>query len=919
MAARSVIEVLKAIATLDVSGWMASAAKISSSSAKMRADWMKAAKDISTAVDRIGMATAALVAGTATVGFKFNSMAEQAEIAFTTMMGDAGKARAHLKALFDYAAKTPFNAEGVIDASRKLQAMGIAADDVLPTLSTLSDAVAGLGGGTPMLDRVVRAIGQMKARGKVSAEEMMQLAENGIPAWQMLAEQMGISMAEAMDRGKAGAISADEGITAILDGLQKKFGGMSAKQAETFSGMLSTLKDMAEMGAGEITKPLFTAFTRWTTQLTDMASKGGFAEFTTSMKVAVQDFVMAVERRLPAAIAQFKEMAPAIGAAFASFGQFIAQLSLFMVEHPRVLAALIALKVAGFLGVNAAIMSTLKALASTVAYLFNVTQAGTKLIAVLRAIGVALATMSTGALATMNLAFLAIVVVVGKWYQALQDVNRELEKGQRLTNAMLKLDEKRHQQRMKQIEEMNAPDRKAALEGDISNAEKNMASKRGAVEAARAELDSLNPLHNATGEITAAKQKLAENIQALEMAERHLADMQALLDQTTKDLANKKPFTPQGPQLPAGAPGAPAAGGFVDKDGNVVTFDQALQAEMQNREKQAFQDKVKAAADAASAPAGPQMPENFEAAHQQVNDAKDSLREMAGAMQLTTTQTNEFFDALDKARDETINGKMTMDEFANALKQVKLAADQAAAAAAAEAEQKRIEALIKGDWKGAGLDFQKAVQERQAAIQLGKFNDAVEEAARAALGLSNATTKAAKKMDPDMAQSGGFGGGGGGGMSSQDAFSNLGKAFEGGNTLFNFLRSTQGQLASLQWNLQIAQRNLALAKGSGGVMGQGFGADKVRFWEQMIQQLIQQMHDLVTAPQLFKAFTGEDPAPMDPTLQAANDPSRIGTVTLSFPNVNRISQADAELIYRAVKDAGRRLGDSSDFIRGTRT
>lgn len=919
MASRSIVEVLKAIATLDVSGWMASAAKISSSSNQMRADWAKAAKDISTAVNRIGMAVGGMVAGVTAVGFKFNSMAEQAEIAFTTMMGDAEKARKHLKALFDYAARTPFSAEGVIDASRKLQAMGFTAEEVLPTLTKISDAVSGLGGGTPMLDRVVRAIGQMKARSKVSAEEMMQLAENGIAAWQMLADHMGITVAEAMKLSQDGAISADVGITAILTGLEKKFGGMSAKQAATFSGMWATMKDMAEMGAGEITKPLFTAFTKWSTDLMAFMQTGGMTAVLADARVKVQEFVMAIQRGLPGAMAQFRELAPAIVEAANGFGRFLTQLTLFMVEHPKVLAALIALKVAGFLGITQAIMSTLKALASTVTWLFNVTQAGTKLVAVLKALGVALAGLSSGAIAAINVAFLAVVVVVNEWWKALQKVNAELEKGQRLTDKLLALDEKRHRQRMEALGAMQAEERKAALQADIATAEKNLPMQRAAVESAQADLDALNVLHHTTGEIAAAKQKLAENQQALIAAERRLEDMHALLDQTTKDLAGKT--VPQGPQLPGQPmPGAPAVpggggGGVPGVPGAPLDFNAAVAKRVEELKQQAEKDKIERAAQAQFNPEaqGPQMPENFEAVRSAASELTVELESMAGAGQLSAQQLTDMRAAIDQMASEVLNGTATMQQFQHALSSVKTEAQKAAAAAAAEAEQKRIAALVAGNFAGAGLDFQKAVQERMAAMQLAKFNDAVEKAAKELLGLGDATDKAAKKIENPMA--GGGGGGRGGGMSGLDAMGNMSKIFEGANTLFNFLRSTQGQMTSLQWNLQIAQRNLSLAKQS------GFSPDRIKFWENMIQQLIQQMHDLVTSPQLFTAFNGEGSAPMDPVLEEAraNDPKRIQNVNLSFPNITRISQADSELLYRAVKDVGRRLGDQSDFIRNTRT
>jgi tape measure domain-containing protein len=124
-------------------------------------------------------------------------------------------------------------------------------------LTAVGDAVAGLGGGQEMIDGVTRALGQMKAKGKVSAEEMNQLAERGIPGWQMLADKMGLTTAEAMKLSEKGLIPADQAIQALTGGMEKKFGGMMDKQSKTMMGLFSTLKDVASNTLTQISGPIF--------------------------------------------------------------------------------------------------------------------------------------------------------------------------------------------------------------------------------------------------------------------------------------------------------------------------------------------------------------------------------------------------------------------------------------------------------------------------------------------------------------------------------------------------------------------------------------------------------------------------------------------------------------------------------------
>ena len=93
------------------------------------------------------------------------------------------------------------------------------------------------------IDRLTIAIGQIQAKGKVSAEEMLQLAEAGVPAWQMLADAMGTSIPQAMKMAEKGTIDSATGIQAIISGMNSKFGGMMQEQSSTINGMLSNIQD----------------------------------------------------------------------------------------------------------------------------------------------------------------------------------------------------------------------------------------------------------------------------------------------------------------------------------------------------------------------------------------------------------------------------------------------------------------------------------------------------------------------------------------------------------------------------------------------------------------------------------------------------------------------------------------------------
>lgn len=196
---------------------------------------------------KLGAVAGAVFSGLAIWGVRLAAQWEQTEIAFTTLLGSAESANKFLGELVEFAARTPFNLTNIAQASRQLLAYGFTAEQVLPTLSAIGDAVSALGGGADEIQRAVLAIGQMQAKGKIAGEEMRQLTELGIPAWEMLAESIGVSIPEAMKLVEKRAIDASTGIAAVLEGVNRRFAGAMEVQSKTLLGRLSTLRDNIEI------------------------------------------------------------------------------------------------------------------------------------------------------------------------------------------------------------------------------------------------------------------------------------------------------------------------------------------------------------------------------------------------------------------------------------------------------------------------------------------------------------------------------------------------------------------------------------------------------------------------------------------------------------------------------------------------
>lgn len=232
-----------------------------------------------------------LAGAVAFAGFKFDDLKQRANIAFTTMLGSGQKAQAFLAQLQKFAASTPFEFPQLIQTSQRLLAMGFNAKQVVPTLTAIGDAVAGLGGSPEIMDRVTTALGQIQAKGKVASEEMLQLTESGIPAWQMLADKIGVSVPRAMELVQARAVDSNVAIAALTEGMEKRFGGMMEKQSHTFGGLLSTVKDTFTQLSGTVMAPFFEMATNGLQSIVDYTSRPAFTDGVKRFGAALQVWV----------------------------------------------------------------------------------------------------------------------------------------------------------------------------------------------------------------------------------------------------------------------------------------------------------------------------------------------------------------------------------------------------------------------------------------------------------------------------------------------------------------------------------------------------------------------------------------------------------------------------------------------------
>lgn len=204
-------------------------------------------------------------------GLKAASGFEQAQIAFTTMLGSSDKATAFMSQLKNFAATTPFDFADLVPDAQRLMAFGFQSDQVLSTLTAIGDAASGLDAGKEGIDRITVALGQMKSSGTVHSQDINQLIQAGIPAWQMLADAAHKSVAQIMKDVESGLVPGPQAVGVLVAGMESRYKGLMDKESHTLGGLLSNLHDRIQQNLAVAVQPAMTILERDLPKATDLA------------------------------------------------------------------------------------------------------------------------------------------------------------------------------------------------------------------------------------------------------------------------------------------------------------------------------------------------------------------------------------------------------------------------------------------------------------------------------------------------------------------------------------------------------------------------------------------------------------------------------------------------------------------------
>lgn len=194
----------------------------------------------------------------AAVGIEYNKLKEQSETTWTTLLGSQDKAIEQLKRIEEFAAKTPFSKMGVDSMAKYLHNAGYEGEAVFDTLTKIGDMGSAFGVQEDSLVELTRQFSQVQQAGYAYTEDLNILADRGIPIYQAIADEVGVTVSEVKKMASEGKLTADI-YNAAIDSMAETTAGAMDAQLQTFGGMMSTITDNLETLVGLLTEKVFDA------------------------------------------------------------------------------------------------------------------------------------------------------------------------------------------------------------------------------------------------------------------------------------------------------------------------------------------------------------------------------------------------------------------------------------------------------------------------------------------------------------------------------------------------------------------------------------------------------------------------------------------------------------------------------------
>ncbi|MHB8984053.1 MAG: hypothetical protein ACYC4E_01710, partial [Carboxydocellales bacterium] len=234
-----------------------------------------------------GAALAAAIGGVVAFGVKGNASMEQYQSTLATVLKSEQAAVEVLQWATNFAASTPFEIPGIVEATTRLESYGLKATQVLPMVGDMASVM-----GKDLMMAV-------EAVADAQTGELERLKEFGITKNMILEEGAKKGLGTLIDaKGQITDMAKfNEALMALMD---EKFKGGMERQSKTAIGAWSNVVDFFGTMAREISKPIFDKIKNGLNDFLKLVDKwkkdGTLAEWKAKATKALQDVGAAVQK-----------------------------------------------------------------------------------------------------------------------------------------------------------------------------------------------------------------------------------------------------------------------------------------------------------------------------------------------------------------------------------------------------------------------------------------------------------------------------------------------------------------------------------------------------------------------------------------------------------------------------------------------
>ena len=186
-----------------------------------------------------------LALGALSKGIPLAAEAEDYRITFETLIGNAERAHRTLRELYEFADKTPFEIKDVVPQAQKLLAVGVGTDDLIDKIRRLGDIASANPRGAQAFDGIVSAYEKVRARNRITQEEVRSFINSGFNLLPVLAKVRGETekgLIDSIRKGVVGFNDLDKAIKIATDS-GGQFYNLMERRSQSLSGLQSTARD----------------------------------------------------------------------------------------------------------------------------------------------------------------------------------------------------------------------------------------------------------------------------------------------------------------------------------------------------------------------------------------------------------------------------------------------------------------------------------------------------------------------------------------------------------------------------------------------------------------------------------------------------------------------------------------------------